>query len=117
MKKVTSSSKTVGYVRVSTEDQAREGVSLDAQAERIRAYAVATDRVLDEIIVDAGESAKSLRRPGIQRIISGVRSGEIGAVVALKLDRLTRSVKNLLELIETFAKADADLVSVSDSLD
>jgi len=117
MEKSTTPRKTVGYVRVSTDDQAREGVSLDAQAARINAYAIATGRQLDEIVVDAGESAKSLRRPGMRRILSGVKSGEIGAVIALKLDRLTRSVKNLLELIEIFAKAEADLISVLESLD
>lgn len=50
---------TVGYVRVSTDEQARDGVSLDAQQERIRAYALATGRELAEVIVDAGESAKT----------------------------------------------------------
>jgi len=109
--------KTVGYVRVSTADQAREGISLDAQRARIEAYAVATNQRLDEIVVDVGESAKSLRRPGMRRILAGVRSGQIGAVIALKLERLTRSVQNLLELIEIFAKENADLISVCEALD
>lgn len=109
--------KTVGYVRVSTADQSREGISLDTQRARIEAYALATNRRLDETVVDAGESAKSLRRPGVRRILAGVRSGQIGEVIVLKLDRLTRSVKNLLELIDMFTKSNADLISVSESLD
>ena len=107
----------VGYVRVSSEEQAAEGVSLAAQEERLRAYAVATGREIAEIVSDAGVSAKSLHRPGLQRILEGVRQGEIGAVIVLKLDRLTRSVRDLGELLELFAGAQADLVSVSESLD
>jgi len=77
--------KTVGYVRVSTEDQAREGVSLAAQEARIRALALATDRDLSEIVVDEGESAKSLSRPGLQQILGAVRAGTVKAIVVLTL--------------------------------
>ena len=108
---------TVGYVRVSTDDQAENGVSLAAQEERLRAYAVATGRELDEIVVDAGESAKTVNRPGLQRIFAGIRAGEIGAVVILKLDRLTRSVRDLGEILDLAARRDVALVSVSESLD
>jgi site-specific DNA recombinase len=108
---------TVGYVRVSTDDQAREGVSLAAQQARIEAFAVATGRVLDEVVVDAGESAKTLERPGMARILAGVRSGRIEAVIALKLDRLTRSVRDLGDMLDLFARNDAAIVSVSESLD
>jgi DNA invertase Pin-like site-specific DNA recombinase len=114
---VKQSRRTVAYCRVSTEDQATHGVSLDQQRTRIEAYAIATGREVDEFIVDAGESAKSLRRPGMIRLLEGVKNGSIGAVIVLKLDRATRSVKDLLHLIEVFGKANADLVSVSESLD
>ncbi len=107
----------VGYVRVSTEDQAREGVSLAAQEERIRAFAFATGRELDEIVIDAGESAKTLNRPGLARILNDLRAGVIEAVIVLKLDRLTRSVRDLADLLDAFQKHDAALVSVSESLD
>lgn len=108
---------TVGYVRVSTDDQAKEGVSLAAQRARIEAFAVATGRVLSEVIIDAGESAKTLQRPGMARILAGVKSGSIDAVIALKLDRLTRSVRDLGDLLEIFSQHDAAIVSVSESLD
>jgi site-specific DNA recombinase len=108
---------TVGYVRVSTEEQARDGVSLAAQSQRIEAFAVATGRELSEIVMDEGLSAKTLARPELQRILEGVRTGRIGTVIVLKLDRLTRSIRDLGDLLETFRKAGADLVSVSESLD
>jgi len=109
--------RVVGYVRVSTDEQSTEGVSLAAQQERLRAYGIATGRAVDEVIVDAGKSAKNLVRPGMQRIAAGLRSREIGTVIVLKLDRLTRSVRDLAELLDAFAAADAALVSVSESLD
>jgi len=59
--------KAVGYVRVSTEDQAREGVSLEAQRAKITAYCQVKDLELVEVVEDAGISAKDLRRPGVQK--------------------------------------------------
>src|SRR5437879_2141274 len=109
--------KTIGYCRVSTDEQARDGVSLDAQEARLRSYALATARELSDVIVDSGESAKSLQRPGMQQILAGIRSGEIGAVVSLKLDRLTRSVRDLADLLDLVAKKDVALVLVAESID
>jgi len=108
---------TVGYVRVSTEDQVKTGTSLDAQRERIAAHCVASDRVLSEVYVDEGESAKDLKRPEIQKLLERVDRGEIGAVVILKLDRLTRSVRDLADLLERFAKRGVALVSITETLD
>lgn len=107
----------VGYVRVSTEEQAVGGVSLAAQEERIRAFALATDRPLESIIIDAGESAKSLKRAGLASIMTNVRAGKIGTVIILKLDRLTRSVRDLADLLDLFERKKVALVSVNESLD
>lgn len=73
--------RTVGYCRVSTEDQAREGVSLAAQSARIGPYAVAMRWAVADIIEDAGASAKSLKRPGIARLLESIRRGEIERVI------------------------------------
>jgi len=107
----------VAYARVSTEEQVREGVSLAAQEDRLRAFAVATNRNLGKVVIDDGQSAKSLSRPGLREILDGVRRKEIGAVIVLKLDRLTRSVRDLGELLHLFNRNDCALVSVSESLD
>jgi DNA invertase Pin-like site-specific DNA recombinase len=107
----------VGYVRVSTEKQAEKGVSLEAQSEKIRAMAVVQGAELLEVIVDAGESAKSLNRPGMARLQQLVDSGAVKAVIIAKLDRLTRSVKDLGELLERFQRRGVALVSVAESLD
>jgi site-specific DNA recombinase len=66
----------VGYVRVSTEDQAKEGVSLDNQKSKIVAYCQLKDLDLAEIVEDAGISAKNLRRPGVQKVLQLARRRE-----------------------------------------
>jgi len=109
--------KTVGYVRVSTDKQADRGVSLDAQAEKIRAMAVVHNADLLDIIVDGGESAKSLQRPGMERLLALVDSRKVQAVIVAKLDRLTRSVKDLCTLLERFERRSVALISVAESLD
>jgi DNA invertase Pin-like site-specific DNA recombinase len=102
---------------VSTEDQAREGVSLDAQEARIAAYASAMGFDVSENIRDAGESAKSLKRPGIATLLDDVRMGRVARIVVAKLDRLTRSVRDLSDLLDLCAKHDVSLVSVGETLD
>ncbi len=109
--------KTVGYVRVSTDKQAEHGVSLEAQEAKIRAMATVHGTELAEVIVDGGESAKSLNRPGISRLLAMVDAGDVKVVIVAKLDRLTRSVKDLCELLERFERRGVSLVSVAESLD
>jgi DNA invertase Pin-like site-specific DNA recombinase len=108
--------RATGYARVSTEKQADFGVSLDAQQEKIRAMAVVQGADLQEVIVDAGESAKSLARPGMERLLGLVETRATDCVIIAKLDRLTRSVKDLGELLERFQKRGIALVSVAESL-
>lgn len=109
--------KTLGYVRVSTDKQAEHGISLEAQAEKIRAMALVQGADLSEIIVESGESAKSLNRPGMARLLALVDAGKVQAVIVAKLDRLTRSVKDLCELLDRFERRGVALVSVAESLD
>lgn len=109
--------KVIGYSRVSTEKQADAGVSLEAQSAKIRAMAVVHGAELLDIIVDGGESAKSLNRPGMARLLALVNGREVDAVIVAKLDRLTRSVKDLCELLERFERRGVALISVAESLD
>ena len=107
----------IGYVRVSTDRQAEQGVSLEAQEAKIRAMATVQSAELLEVIVDGGESAKSLNRPGLQRLLGLVNAGKIDSVIVAKLDRLTRSVKDLSQMLELFEKRKVALISVAESLD
>lgn len=109
--------RVIGYVRVSTEHQATDGVSLDAQQARLEAYAVAMDLDLVAIEVDAGLSAKTLQRPGLQSALARLESGEASGLIICKLDRLTRSVKDLGELVDRYFSGRYSLASLADSID
>lgn len=110
--------RAVAYVRVSTEKQADAGQSLEAQQAKVTAYAGLYDLELVEVVVDAGASAKTLDRPGLTRALAMLKSGKADALVVVKLDRLTRSVRDLGALVETyFASGKAALLSVSEQID
>src|SRR5208282_3101341 len=111
--------RVIGYPRVSTEEQATSGQSLSAQRSKLEAYAKLYDLELVEIIEDAGESGKTLNRPGLQRALAMIRAGEADGLVICKLDRLTRSIGDWQELIDGFfgEKAGKHLFSVSDAID
>lgn len=107
----------IGYIRVSTEEQAREGVSLENQREKIAAYCSLNDMVLLDTITDEGISAKNLKREGMQTLISLVKQGKVDAVIVYKLDRLSRSVKDTINLIELFEKHRIAFHSIIDHID
>lgn len=109
--------RTVAYLRVSTDKQADRGVSLDAQRAKVEAYASLYDLDLVEVIVDAGESAKTLDRPGLTRALGMLRKGEADALLVVKLDRLTRSVRDLGDLVSDYFAKGAALLSVSEQID
>jgi site-specific DNA recombinase len=106
-----------GYVRVSTEDQAQEGVSLDAHEAKIEAYCLVKDWPLVEIVRDEGFSAKTLQRPGLTRLLTLVDARQVEVIIVYKLDRLTRSVEDLNKLIKLFDRRGVALVSLQESLD
>ncbi len=110
-------SKAIGYTRVSTRDQADSGASLASQRTKIEAYAVLHELELVEVIEDAGFSAKSLDRPGMTKLLSLIRGRRIGVVVVAKLDRITRSVRDLGELIDVFQRSGVEFASVADHID
>jgi site-specific DNA recombinase len=107
----------IGYARVSTDSQADNGVSLEMQREKIEAYCRLHDLELIDVIVDAGYSAKTMKRPGAQRLMAIVDAQDVGAVVVYKLDRLSRSTRDTLELIERFNRANVAFHSIEEKLD
>lgn len=109
--------KIVGYIRVSTQQQADHGQSLDLQERKIRAMAELQEAELVEIVVDGGQSAKDMNRPGLERVLEMVKLRQVQAVVVLKLDRLTRSVRDLADLLVLFDRCNVSLISVNESLD
>jgi len=113
-----TTTRTVAYVRVSTDKQAEHGVSLDAQRAKVEAYAGLYDLELVAVEVDAGASAKSLSgRPALDRALAMLEAGEADALLVVKLDRLTRSVRDLGELVDRFQAGGWALLSVGEQVD
>lgn len=110
--------KTALYIRVSSKEQAENGHSIDAQTRRLKAFAEAKDLENIELYKDDGFSGASLNRPEMQRLIRDVKERRVSTVLVYKLDRLSRSQKDTLHLIEeVFNKCGASLVSISESFD
>jgi site-specific DNA recombinase len=110
--------RAVGYVRVSTSQQADHGSSLEVQEAMLRRHAELRGLELIRIEVDAGASASSLERPALQRALASLDSFEASALLVVKLDRLTRSVRDFCTLVDTYFKDGTNvLLSVNESVD
>lgn len=106
------------YKRVSTTEQAQNGHSLAEQEERMRNYCKAFDWDNIKVYADGGFSGSNLDRPAMQRLISDIKAHKVEKVIVYKLDRLSRSQKDTLMLIEdTFLKNGCDFVSISENFD
>ena len=107
----------VAYVRVSTAVQADEGISMQMQAEKAKLYCQLNNLELCGIYGDSAISGKSTtNRPGLQAVMHMIRSGKVTHLVAYKLDRLSRSTLESLQLIQLIDEAGATLHSISESL-
>lgn len=107
----------IGYCRVSTTGQADEGLSLEAQRERIAAWCQANGYELGAVHVDAGISGKrSDNRPALQSALADVRSRR-GVLVVYSLSRLARSTKDTLAIADTLERAGCDLASLTERID
>ena len=105
------------YIRVSTEDQAREGFSLGEQQEKLEALCKYKGFEIYKIYKDAGISAKDMEhRPEFQAMLKDMRDGKINYIVAYKLDRVTRSVRDLEELITELEKNNCYLICDRDDV-
>ena len=107
----------IGYVRVSTEEQATEGVSLDAQRAKVVAYCGVQDLELAQTYADEGLSGKRAdNRPSLQNAITHACECR-GVLVVYSLSRLARSTRDAIDIAERLADAEADLVSITEKID
>lgn len=96
---------TVGlYIRVSTQEQAKEGYSIPAQKERLMAYCTAQGWTDFKFYIDEGISAKDMNRPELNRLLNDVKTGKIHMILVYRLDRFTRRVKDLYTMLEELEK-------------
>ena len=105
------------YIRVSTEDQACEGFSLGEQEEKLKALCRYKDYKIYKVYKDAGISAKDMaNRPAFQQMLEDMKAGKINYIVAYKLDRVTRSVRDLEVLISELEKHNCYLICDRDDV-
>lgn len=109
--------RVIGYIRVSTDDQARSGLGLEAQEQTLRQAAAREGWDLVDLVVDEGRSAKSLDRKGLLDAVARVAAGEAETIAVAKLDRLTRSLVGLADLLEWGERVGASIVALDLGLD
>lgn len=114
---VMNGSRTViGYTRVSKEEQATEGLSIEVQEEKIRAYCDDKGYQLEEAYSDPGVTGRTLDRPGLTDLRERLAKGRLYAVVIRNVDRLSRDVRHLKELVDEIHDANARLLSTDDRI-
>jgi len=109
----------VGYLRVSTSEQAQSGFSLDAQRAQVEMFASCSQRFqpIDDFLVDDGFSGSSLDRPAMNALVRRIERREIAAVYVTKLDRLSRNLRDILGLLDACQRTETALLSASETLD
>ncbi|MBN6186448.1 recombinase family protein [Aneurinibacillus sp. BA2021] len=105
------------YARVSTEEQAKEGYSIDAQKNRLVDFVNSQGWEIHDFYIDDGFSAKDLNRPQMQRMILDIKRKQFDVVLVYKLDRMVRSVMNLYELLQVFDKHGVSFKSATEAFD
>ncbi len=106
------------YIRVSTEGQREEGYSIDAQTELLEAFCISREIKKRELYIDGGFTGSNIDRPAMTRLIADIQRGEISHVIVYKLDRLSRSQKDTLYLIEdVFNPAGVTFISMNENMD
>lgn len=108
---------TVAYCRVSTEEQATEGFSIEGQADRLRQYAALHELGNVLVVTDPGRSGKDLNRPGLIQLLGMVDEGHVSNILIWRLDRLSRSLGDLIGLADRFGQANVSLHSFTEKLD
>lgn len=103
------------YTRVSTEDQAKEGFSLDAQLDRLRKYAEAQQWTVAGEYVDEGHSGRTTRRPAYQQMMDDWEAWD--TLLVLKMDRIHRNSRNFMAMMDALTQSDKGFASVTESLD
>ncbi len=109
--------RVLGYVRVSTVDQAASGLGLDAQRAAITAECDRRAWELVGVVADEGLTGKTLDRPGLHRALGRIAAGDADALLVAKLDRVSRSVVDFGTLLDWFERVDADLVALDLGVD
>src|SRR3989338_616830 len=105
------------YIRVSTEEQAREGISIEAQKDRCVKYCEAKGWPVFRVYEDAGFSAGSTKRPAFRQLLEDVRKREFATLLVYKVDRFSRNLKDLITVLEELKSHGVNFTSVTEPID
>ena len=105
------------YVRVSTEEQAKEGISLSAQIARCQAFCKARDWEVFKIYTDAGVSAGSMKRPALKDLLTNAEQRKFDVLLVYKIDRFSRNLKDLIAALERLKMQNINFTSVTEQID
>lgn len=105
------------YVRVSTEEQAKEGISIDAQIDRCKAFCKARSWKVFRIYTDAGYSAGSMDRPALKNLFDDITNKKINILLVYKIDRFSRKLKDLISILEDLQSKGVNFTSVTEQID
>lgn len=105
------------YIRVSTQDQAQHGFSLDAQQDSLQNYAKALGYEIYKLYRDEGKSAKDLKRPEMINLLRDAEAKKFQAIFIYKLDRFSRSLKDLILTIDKLKELNIDFISLQDKIE
>lgn len=105
------------YVRVSTEEQAKEGISVDAQIDRCKAFCKARGWKVFRIYTDAGYSAGSMDRPALKDLIDDISNKKLNILLVYKIDRFSRKLKDLISILEDLQSKGVNFTSVTEQID
>jgi site-specific DNA recombinase len=105
------------YIRVSTQDQAQHGFSLDAQQDSLLNYAKVLGYEIFKVYRDEGKSAKDLKRPEMQQLLKDAEEKKFQAIFIYKLDRFSRSLKDLILTIDKLKELGIDFISLQDKIE
>lgn len=105
------------YVRVSTEEQAKEGLSIDAQIDRCKAFCKARGWAVYQIYTDAGYSAGSTNRPALKNLLQDIKDKKVDILLVYKIDRFSRKLKDLISILEDLKSKKVNFTSVTEQID
>ena len=105
------------YVRVSTEEQAKEGISIDAQIGRCKSFCKARDWKVFKIYTDAGYSAGTLDRPALKDLVEDIKNKKFNILLVYKIDRFSRNLKDLISVLEDLKGKGINFTSVTEQID
>ena len=102
------------YIRVSTEEQAKEGISLAAQKDRCTKFCEAKGWEVVQVYEDAGYSAGTINRPAFKRLLEAITKGEFSILLVYKIDRFSRNLKDLINLLDDLKEQGVNFTSVTE---